>query len=298
MKRQSFRHLTHAVLLSTLIAALRQERVCVVLVVALLAEVDRRRLYAPDGYPSMYRYCVGRFQMSEDSAFKRIRAARAARRFPEILDALEAGRLHLRALVMLAPHLRPGNVSELMAAATHRTKVEIRKMLAERFPQADVPSSVEAIAQSSQALTLGQLAPGPVGTGEDVAPSGAESEGALAPSGQTGDAHDAPGRVPDQPADPATAAPPDFPRLTPLAPRRFAVQFTMDQATHDELVRAQELLSHRLPSGDIAEVFALALQALNRDLMKQKFAATDQPRAAARPSDDPRHVPAEVKRAV
>ena len=109
-----------------------------------------------------------------------------------------------------------------------------------------------------------------------------------------------------QPSAPEAAAPSliptpvtvDFPRLTPLAPRRFAVQFTMDQATHDELVRAQELLSHQIPSGDIAEVFARALRSLNRDLMKQKFAATEKPRAVAQRSEDPRHIPADVKRAV
>ncbi len=54
----------------------------------------------------------------------------------------------------------------------------------------------------------------------------------------------APGRVVDE-----------NPRLEPLAPQRFAVQFTIGQSAHERLRRAQELLSRRLPSGDLAEIF-------------------------------------------
>jgi len=70
-----------------------------------MAEFDSRRLYLEDGHPSMYAYCVGELGMSEDMAYKRIRAARAARRFPAIFASVGDGRLHLSAVVMLAPYL-------------------------------------------------------------------------------------------------------------------------------------------------------------------------------------------------
>src|SRR2546427_740761 len=54
----------------------------------------------------------------------------------------------------------------------------------------------------------------------------------------------------------------DRPRVTPLAPQRFAVQFTMDQETRDLLCYAQELLGHQVAPGDIAAVFKRALQTL------------------------------------
>jgi 5-methylcytosine-specific restriction endonuclease McrA len=87
------------------------------------------------------------------------------------------------------------------------------------------------------------------------------------------------------------------PRVTPLAPGRFAVQLTVSQATHDKLRYAQSLLGHALPSGELAEVLDRALDALIANLEKSKFAATDRPRAA-RCSNDPRHIPSRVKRAV
>ena len=65
----------------------------------------------------MYLYCVHELRLSEEAAFKRIHAARTARRFPALFAALAEGRLHLSGVVMLAPHLTPENADELLAAA-------------------------------------------------------------------------------------------------------------------------------------------------------------------------------------
>jgi hypothetical protein len=45
---------------------------------------------------------------SEHAAYGRIEAARAARRFPVLLDLLAEGSLHLTAIGLLAPHLTAG----------------------------------------------------------------------------------------------------------------------------------------------------------------------------------------------
>jgi hypothetical protein len=84
----------------------------------------------------------------------------------------------------------------------------------------------------------------------------------------------------------------------PLSPQRYTLLLTIDQETHDDLRRAQELLGHQAPSGDIAAVFGRALKALIGQLEKTKFAATKRPHRSPRPTTNPRHIPAEVKRAV
>src|SRR3972149_4500213 len=61
--------------------------------VAPLAEVDARRLYLDEACSSMFTYCVERLHMSEPTAYKRIEAARAARRFPGIFGRVAAGGL-------------------------------------------------------------------------------------------------------------------------------------------------------------------------------------------------------------
>src|SRR5262245_14351838 len=60
--------------------------------VELIAEGQRRRLYALAGYSSMFAYCVDELHLSEEAAYKRLRVARAARRFPQVLVALAEGR--------------------------------------------------------------------------------------------------------------------------------------------------------------------------------------------------------------
>src|SRR5436189_205618 len=48
--------------------------------IALLAEVDARRLYLPEGCASLFAYCTDVLHFSEHEAFHRIEVARAARR--------------------------------------------------------------------------------------------------------------------------------------------------------------------------------------------------------------------------
>jgi hypothetical protein len=238
-----------------------------------IAEVDARRLYLPAAYPSMFQYCVEELHLSEDTAAKRIQAARVARRFPILFDAIAQGRLHLSAVVLLAPHLTEGTADELVAAATHRSKTAVERLLAERFPRTEVLAWAGAAPAASAPLSAEQHAPGHV-------------ENTLASGWVRAEVQHAPGHVGDRP------------RVSPLSAQSFAVQFSMSRPAHDKLRYAQELLGHQIPSGDIAAVFELALDSLIGQLEKRRFGATPRPRGNPRPSTDPRHVPAHVRRAV
>jgi len=264
-------HLSDGALLSGLRTLVARDRETTAALLAHIAEVDQRKLYLPAAYPSMYAYCVGELHLCEQAAFKRIRAARTASQFPAIFEAVADGRLHLSAVVLLTPHLRPENVQDLLAAATHKSKAQVEQMLAERFPLPDLPAWVVGITPPEPA---GQLSPGTVESqGSD------ESQQARAPL--------------------APECTSDRPRVRPLAPQRFAVQFTMGQEAHDLLRHAQALLGHHVPTGDIAAVVERALKALVAQLEKQKCAATSRPRHTARPSSrNKRHIPAHVKRTV
>ena len=262
-----------------------------------VAEVDARKLYLPAAYPSMFAYCVGELRLSEDAAYKRIQAARAAARFPAIFDAVAEGRLHLSAVCLLAPHLTEDTAAGLLEAATHRSKSEIEKLLAARFPRPDLPDLVQPIP-----APVNQVAPGQVGEGEtpnghlEHLSLGAEGNGQLAP-GQVGpgEIQLSPGIVPP----PLAPVREDRPMVRPIAPQRFTVRFTMGQSAHDKLKYVQELLSHELPTGDIEQVFEQALDALIPQLEKRKFAATTSARpGGGRPTKSLRHIPAEVTRAV
>jgi hypothetical protein len=224
MNRYSLTHVADSALLHGLRSLLARERAATAELLAHLAEVDARHLYAAAGYPSMFAWCVEELHLSEDSACKRIRAARAARQFPALFAMLADGRLHLSAMVMLAPCLTPGNAEDFLAAATHRSKARIEQLLAERFPRPDLPARIEDLA-AAPAIDLS-----------------------------------APGRMKFT-GDKQSAAI-VRPGVAPLAPGRYGLQLTVSQDTYEKLRHAQALLGHAVPAGELAEVFDRALDAL------------------------------------
>ncbi len=276
MRDYSLIHLSDAALLRDLATLVTQDRMTTAALLAHIAEVDARRLYAPAGYPSMHAYCVDELRLSEDCALKRIQAARAARRFPALFTALAEGRLHLAGVCLLAPHLTEENSDELLESAAHRRKSEIEELLARRFPRPEVPGMVWALpALWSTAGPIPQHAPGHVG---------------FDPS-NLGDTFN------DSQARPVLL-PPQAEGAAPL--ERFLLQLTIGTSTRDKLRYAQALLSHAVPSGDVASVLDRALDALITQLEKRKVGAgagTRRPRRRCSPTDT-RYVPAHVRRGV
>src|ERR1043166_8752539 len=145
MRAYRLDHLGDRELLATLATLVAQDRSTTAALLAHIAEVGARRLFAPAGYSSMLAYCVEKLHLSEDAASKRIQVARKARELPVLFAALESGLLHLTGARLLAPHLTPENVSELVAEATHKSKSEIELLVAQRFPQSEEMPLVVAI---------------------------------------------------------------------------------------------------------------------------------------------------------
>ena len=176
---------------------------------------------------------------------------------------------------MLTPYLTPENADELFAAATRQSKAGIERLLAERFPRPDLPPRIEALAP--RRLT-GQLSPGTVGARRgnwlrsQLSPTECECSQGLSHAVRS--------------------------RVAPLAPGRYALQLTVGQATYEKLRHAQALLGHAVPSGELAEVFDRALDALIARLEQRKCAATARPRPRRQASANARHVPAAARRAV
>jgi hypothetical protein len=263
MNSFSLSHLADGTLTRDLHALIARDRSTTAQLLAHLAEFDERRLYLPAGFPSMYVYCVEELRLSEDAAYKRIQAARAGRRFPALFIAVAEGQLNLTGVGLLAPHLTLENVAEMLEAARGRKKAEIEEWLARRFPRSESLPMLEVLPSASP-RPGSQLAPAQVGDG-----LGPEKAVIGAPQ----------------------------PRLSPVAPDRFMLQVSIGRETREKLEHAQALLSHQIPTGEIAEVFDRALDALIMRLEKQKFAASGRPRPPGG-SGSSRHVPAHIRRAV
>jgi hypothetical protein len=130
-----YHHKSSDRLLRDLAAFESRQRANLADLLACLAEFDARKLYVQDGYPSMEAYCWGELHFDEEGIPERILAARTARRFPTIFDALADGRLNIAAVALLAPHLTEEGGDELLAAAEHKPESEIKELLAARFPE-------------------------------------------------------------------------------------------------------------------------------------------------------------------
>ena len=114
-------------------------------IVAHLAEVEARRLHLLAGYSSLYDYCRKRLELSDYEAFIRIAAARVARKYPVVFEMLDRRALHLTAICEVREFLTAENHRELFEDVSGRTKLQIREVLAQRFPRADVPASVKRL---------------------------------------------------------------------------------------------------------------------------------------------------------
>ena len=98
--------------------------------VAHIAEVDTRRLFAGEAFPSMFQYCLDVLHLSEAEAYSRITAARTVRKHPMLVDMLADGRLHLTAVCKLGKHLTEGNRDEVLAKSVHTTKRKLDELIA------------------------------------------------------------------------------------------------------------------------------------------------------------------------
>ena len=88
------------------------------------------------------------------------------------------------------------------------------------------------------------------------------------------------------------------PKISPLAPERFALQLTIGQSAHDKLRHAQQLLSHQISPSDLAGLLERLLDLAIPQLEKRKFAATSKPREDSQTTSKSRDIPARVQRAV
>ena len=259
--------LANDVLLREGAASARNESACTALLLAHIAEIEQRKLYADEGYDSMRAFCVGEWGLCEYAAYRRIGAARAAREFPAIFEAVATGRLNLTAVNVLAPALTRENANELLGAAAGRTKRQLQELLAARSAGTVAPS-LGLVANPE--ISCNQLAPALVVT------NGASTEHGP--------------QVPDSTAAPA-------PQPAPPAPPQLPLHAALGQEAHDDLAYLKALLGHVVPSGNLTQVLGRVFKAAIRELERQKFAVNSRSGTPGKGAKSCQ-VPAAVRRVV
>ena len=279
-------HLSNEALISRLKSLVLQERTALVALLAHLAEFDERKLYADMRYPSLFAYCVRELGYSEQATAKRVYTARAAQKYPVILAMIEKTELNMAAVMVLGPHLTPGNNLELLSRARGKSSREVEVMVAALAPRREVAECIRHV--SSPCVPKPTIAPSPA-----IVPDPA------IPPGPIGELH------------PTVAPEPDIKPLILTAgttrETRQAVEFFAPQRVHfgfngsaDFLAkyeRARELLRHKYPAGKLEDILDDALEALLDKKDPDRKIST--PKAMpARPSANTRTIPRFVRTAV
>jgi hypothetical protein len=318
-ENQSLKSIPDDDLLRRLAALVGQSRCVEADIIAHIAEVDARKLYACAAFPSMFLYCRDALHLSEQQAYLRISVARASREHPILLAMLADGRLHLTAIGMLAPHLTRENRDGILERATHRSKRQLEELIAEIAPRPDVPAVVRKLSERTRRPTVDLLV---VGTGPVVRRTPAPT---LEPGPDPLRLGPERVAVPEPGASPPVSSPVVGSRMPPsaiepLSPGRYKVQFMANAEFLRKLERLKALMGSRLANGDLAAVIEQAVTEKLERLEARRFARTRASlqgtpttnplrssgsvltETATEPSPDPtpssRRIPAAVRRAV
>jgi hypothetical protein len=230
-----------------------------------LGEVERRGIHRTRACASLYTYCIYELRMSEDAAFRRSKAARFVRKYPELRDAIAKGEIHLTGVLIIGPHLGDERHAEILRRARFRSKRELARLVAELDPKPEVPALVEPI--------------GPATSG--IATHHAFVEALAGPVREL-----SPGKRPEDwmemNRDDARRSDSTSPEPTDVTasqcPLRYKVQFTTTQEFVDLLDEARDLLGHENPRPALPDIQLRALRSLVKELRSRKRAATERSR--------------------
>jgi hypothetical protein len=275
----SLRRLSDAELIARVKSLAARERRATALLIAHLAELDTRDVHLRAGYSSLFAYCRDVLALSEHESYNRIEVARAARRFPGILEMLAAGSVNLTTVRLLGPHLTPENHRSVLESARGKRKAEVEEIVARLSPRPEVAATVRKLPESTLERKPASSPPTTLETVVQPAP--------VAPAG------------PAVPAPPALLLPRQGScgEVTPLSPDRYKLRLTIGGSTLEKLRLARDMLRHVIPSGDDEAVLDRALTVLLADLARKKFAAAERPRPSRAAAPGARYIPAEVRRA-
>lgn len=273
-----------------------------------LSEFDSRRLCLEEGFRSLYEYCTGTLGFDEQESYRRIRAARIIRSYPEARIALERRKVTVAALVVLSPWLTRENAGPWLKSAEGKTKRELEGLVAARYPQAPQPDAIRNLPARPTVVS--------------GAPPAAYE--ALPPCGGAGEQPPAPpdGASPEVEWLPLPGAPGrlewGWQQLSPISVDRVRVGFDAASVVAGLIERVRQLLRHKYPEGRLEDLIREALEAyldrkdpqrrLELKTAKAESAAAD---AAPAPENDERlptrflrawaagrYIPAKVKSAV
>src|SRR5438067_2861672 len=136
--RMNLNSLSDDALLKNTLDLVARERELTLQVLHRLREVERRRLYASLGYPSLFEYCVKELGYSNGSAYRRISSMRLLKELPELEEKITRGSLNLSVVSRAQSFFRQENLEgkeskrEVLEALVGKSDREAERELVSR----------------------------------------------------------------------------------------------------------------------------------------------------------------------
>jgi hypothetical protein len=275
-----------------LAALLSREHAALADFLVALADFDRERRWLELGHTSLFYFLHRELGLSKSGAFYRKTAAELLQRFPEVVESLRDGRLCLTSVVELAKVITLENRGEVVARFFHASKLEAKAISAELRPAEAAPHR--------DVVTVLHPAPSAKAARPTVASPGLELPAMRATPGEAVRPEEPRAKVETpSPLSPAPASPPvRRDEAEPLTGELRRLHVTVSRRFLAKLAAAREALSHSHPDGGTEAVLEAALDLLLAAQDRKRGLVKKPRKSPARPSLRPRHIPAEVKRAV
>ncbi|HEX9290838.1 MAG TPA: DUF222 domain-containing protein, partial [Anaeromyxobacteraceae bacterium] len=201
-----------------------------------LSEYDLRRAWLEEGFGSLWDYLTRALHYREGAAHRRIRAMRVLRRLPHLADAFRDGRLCLTTAALLEPIITEENAADLAARAAFKSKADVEHLVVSVQPRSAPQDGIRKVPQRREAPGAAPLllsAPP-----SDVAP-------------------EVPSPALDAPAP--ARAPEARPIMRPIAADTYSLNVKIDADLKREIDQLTELLSHKIPTGELVAVLREAV---------------------------------------
>jgi len=251
-----------------------------------LSEYDLRRAWLEAGFGSLWDFLTRALHYREGAAHRRTRAMRLLRRLPHLADAFRDGRLCLTTAALLEPVITDENAADLVARAAFKSKADVEHLVVSVEPRSAPKDGIRKLPERREAPTAAPLL---------LAASAPDTAPEMPPA-----ALDAP--------EPARA-PEARPTIRPVAADTYSVNVKIDAELKRELDQLAELLSHKIPNGDLVAVLREAVHcamekhgkrrgAVEPERKVKRKAPPGRSTTAAAPSKLRESIPAEVRREV
>ncbi len=142
--RMSYSHLSDKELIERLSVLVERETRTTAEIVAVIQEIDRRKLYLEQGHTSLFGFLTKEMGYTEMAAQRRIDAARLSNEMPEIKKDLESGSLNLSQVAAFARCVRVKSKQD----PEKKMGVETKRQILEQVKDKDFSTTMRIFAQN------------------------------------------------------------------------------------------------------------------------------------------------------